>query len=165
MEGDVNAAVAMWVSRHLGKTTPMYTEMFAFDQKRNGVLFGHASMMDLELAADNPLTLIPDAELSMFTESKGAWIHFKGKNGPVTVNSIFGARSDYTVTMFTGRAEYSDILDIHPNVFVRLDIPVRDLFKKLMRRGMNQHFSVSYDDIVEKWRKFCEIASLDLFEP
>ena len=165
MEGDVNAALAMWISRRLGKTTPMYTEMFAFDQKRNGVLFGHASMQDLELAGNNPLTLIPDAELCMFTESEGAWVHFKGKPGPVTANSIFGAEGDYTAAMFTGSAEYSDILDIHPNVFVKLDMPVRDFFKVLMKRGMNQHFSVSYDDIAEKWRRFCEIANLDLFEP
>jgi L-arabinose isomerase len=164
MEGDVHAAVAMWISRHLGKTTPMYTEMFAFDQKRNGVLFGHASMMDLELAGDNPLTLIPDAELCMFNESEGAWIHFAGKSGKVTVNSLFGAEGDYTAAMFTGQAEFSELLDIHPNVFVRLDIPVRDLFKKLIKRGMNQHFSLSYDNIAGKWRKFCEITGLDLLE-
>jgi L-arabinose isomerase len=165
MEGDVNGAVAMWISRRLGKTTPMYTEMFAFDQKRNGVLFGHAGMMDPELAGGNPLALIPDAELCMFNETEGAWLHFKGKSGQVTVNSIFGAKDDYTAAMFTGRAEYSELLDIHPNVFVHLDIPVCDLFKKLMKRGMNQHFSLSYDDIAEKWRKFCEVANLDLFEP
>ena len=40
MEGDVIAGLSVWISRHLGETSPMYTEMFTFDIERNALLMG-----------------------------------------------------------------------------------------------------------------------------
>jgi len=164
MEGDLISGLAMWISRQLGSTTPMYTEIFTFDQERNGLLFGHASMMDTALAGDNPITIIPDAELSMINETEGAWLHFAAKPGHVVVNSLFGDKGGYTATMFEGEVQTTQLLDIHPNAFVVVEMPIRQLFRRLMKHGMTQHFSLSYDDIAEKWRKFCEVADIPLEE-
>ena len=164
MEADAISGLCLWISRQLGNTTPMYTEMFMFDQERNGLLFGHASMHDLELAGDNPITIIPDAELGMINETEGAWLHFAAKPGQAVINSLFGDNDGYTATMFKGEVSTTQILGIHPNAFVTVDIPIRELYSRLMKRGMTQHFSLSYDDIAEKWRKFCEVANIPLEE-
>ena len=164
MEADAICGLCMWISRQLGGTTPMYTEIFTFDQERNGLLFGHASMMDTELAGDNPITIIPDAELGMLNKTEGAWLHFAAKPGHVVVNSLFSDNDGYTATMFEGEAETTQLLDIHPNAFVTVKTPIRELYRRLMKHGMTQHFSLSYDDIAEKWRKFCEITDIPLEE-
>ena len=164
MEGDVTSALCLWISRQLGDSTPMYTEIFTFDTERNALLMGHAAMLDPRLAKVGSGVLIRDAELDGVDESEGAWLHFRGKTGPVVVNSLFDAGGDYTATMFQGESVENEILDIHPNILVTLRQPLREVFQALMRRGMTQHFAVSYDDIAQRWRRFCEIAHIDLME-
>lgn len=164
MESDAISALCLWISRQLGETTPMYTEIFTFDTERNALLMGHAAMLDPQLAKAGTGVLIRDAEMDGIDESEGAWLHFRGRTGPVVVNSLFGAGGDYTAAMFQGESVENDILDIHPNILVQMRQPLREVFEALMRRGMTQHFAVSYDDIAARWRKFCEIAHIDLME-
>lgn len=164
MESDAISALCLWISRHLGETTPMYTEIFTFDTERNALLMGHAAMLDPQLAKAGSGVLIRDAEMDGIDESEGAWLHFRGRTGPVVVNSLFGAGGDYTAAMFQGESIENEVLDIHPNILVRMRQPLREVFEALMRRGMTQHYAVSYDDISARWRKFCEIAHIDLME-
>ena len=164
MEADAVASLGMWIIRHLGETTPWYTEMFTCDIDRNAVLMGHASMLDPELARPETFRLIPDAELGGIDETDGAWLHFRGKLGPVTVTSLFAVNGEYRAVMFHGESVENDLMDVHPNILVKLGIPVGELFRRLMKRGMTQHFSVTYDDVADRFRKFCEIAKIDLYE-
>ena len=165
MEGDVLASLALWVSIQLGETLPMYTEMFAFDQVRNSVLMGHASMNCLELAGNNPISIIPDAECGALDACEGAWLHFKGRDGAVTVASLFDTGGGhYRTAVFEGTASYSDLLDTSPNVLVKLPIPLKDFYKKMLTAGMTQHFSLSYDATASVWEKFCEVAQIDFLK-
>lgn len=164
MEADAISALCLWISRQLGETTPMYTEMFTFDTERNALLMGHAAMLDPLLAKDNSGVLIRDAEMDGIDESEGAWLHFRGKTGHVVVNSLFDSGNDYTATMFQGESIENEVLDIHPNILVEVRTPLREFFEVAMRRGMTQHYSVSYDDIAQRWRRFCEVTHIDLVE-
>ncbi len=162
MEGDILAALALWLSRRLGQTLPMYTEMFAFDQSRNSLLMGHAAMNCLDLAGDNPISIIPDAECGTLNATGGAWLHFKGKSGPVVVAGLFDTGGGaYRVTTFTGTAGYSDLLDTSPNVLVQVPMPLRDFYRQMLTTGMTQHFALSYDDIGSAWEKFCAVAGFE----
>lgn len=162
MEGDILAAMALWISRSLGDSLPMYTEMFAFDQSRNSLLMGHAAMNCLDIAGDNPISIIPDAETGALNETGGAWLHFKGKAGPVLVAGLFDTGGGaYRATNFSGTARYSDLLDTSPNVLVEIEPPLREFFRRMVTTGMTQHFALSYDDIGGAWEKFCDIAGID----
>lgn len=162
MEGDVLAALALWICRRLGSTPPMYAEMFAVDPSRNSVLMGHAAMNCPDLAGDNPLTLIPDAECGALDETGGAWLHFKGKSGPVLTAGLFDLGGGaYRATVFSGTAGYSELLDSSPNVLVEIPLPLREFFRLLLANGMTQHFALSYDDIGGAWEKFCGISGID----
>lgn len=164
MESDAITALCLWISRQLGETTPMYAEIFTFDIARNALLMGHAAMLDPQLAKNNSAILIRDAEMDGIDESEGAWLHFRGKTGHVVVNSLFGAGGDYTATMFEGESIENETLDIHPSILVQIQFSPRNFFEKAMRRGMTQHYGVSYDNIAQRWRRFCEIAHIDLME-
>lgn len=162
MEGDVLAALALWISCQLGDTLPMYTEMFAFDQARNSILMGHAAMNCLDIAGDNPVSIIPDAECGTLDESEGAWLHFKGREGNVTVASLFDTGGgQYRATTFSGKAVYSNLLSTSPNVLVQMDIPLRSFYQKMITTGMTQHFALSYDATKRGWEKFCEVTGID----
>lgn len=162
MEGDILAALALWLSRRLGDTMPMYTEMFAFDQSRNSLLMGHAAMNCLDIAGDNPVSIIPDAECGALDETGGAWLHFKGRAGPVLVASLFDTGGGaYRAATFAGTARYSDLLDTSPNVLVEIAPPLREFYRLMIATGMTQHFALSYDDIGGAWEKFCEVAGID----
>ncbi len=162
MEGDILAALALWISRRLGETLPMYTEMFAFDQSRNSLLMGHAAMNCLDIAGDNPVTIIPDAECGKLNETGGAWLHFKGKAGPVLVSGLFDTGGGaYRATTFSGTARHSDLLDTSPNVLVEIEPPLRDFYRKMITTGMTQHFALSYDDVAGAWEKFCDVTGIE----
>jgi len=165
MEGDVLAALALWISRQLGETMPFYTEIFTFDQARNSILMGHASMNCLDLAGDNPISIIPDAETGTLDAVEGAWIHFACKPGPVTVASLFDIGGGaYRAAVFTGEGQYSELLGMAPNILVKLPIPLDRFFKIVITAGMTQHLALSYDDIARSWEKFCKIAGIDFLD-
>jgi len=63
MEGDVGAAVALLILKELTGKSPMYTEIFTFDEKENTIVAGHAGIHDISVADDKTkIRITPDYE-------------------------------------------------------------------------------------------------------
>jgi L-arabinose isomerase len=165
MEGDAISVLGMWVARQLGNSTPMYTEVFTYDDTENSLLMGHAAMHDPQLAGDNPVTIIPDMEYIESDEVEGAWLHFSAKAGPVTVISTFADIENYRILSFKGEALPDNCkLEGFPHANIRIETRLKEFFEKTVRMGMTQHFTVSYDDIETKLEKFCSITQIELIK-
>lgn len=162
MEGDVISTLALWLGRQLSAATPMFTEIFTFDHEQNALLMGHAGMNDPALAGGNPVTIVPDHEYEAADEVEGAWLHFSGKAGPVTVLSLFADTSNYRLTAFRGEAlSAPEKLEGFPSVFVRIAMPLSEFFRKLVSQGLTQHFAVVYDDVLDSAEKLGEMLRIE----
>ena len=158
MEADIGATLGLWLTRQLGESSPMYTEIFTFDRQANALLFGHAGIHDPALAGDGEVTLVPDAEYAAADEVEGAWLSFAAKPGPVTAVSLFAGAEDCRLTVFQGEVlPTQGKLEAFPHAFVRIERPLADFFEKAARLGLTQHFALSYDPVAGRLEKLCRI--------
>jgi L-arabinose isomerase len=161
MEADVGSTLGLWLTRHAGESSPMYTEIFTFDREANALLFGHAGMNDPELAGGGEVTLIPDAEYAVSDEVEGAWLHFTARPGPVTAVSLFAGLQEYRLTVFQGEVlPTREKLAGFPHAFVRVERPLADFFERAGRLGLTQHFALSYDAVSGRLEKLSRILGL-----
>lgn len=161
-ENDLVSTLGMWLCRNLGGSTPMYTEIFTFDQEANCLLFGHAGMQDPALAGANPMSIVPDAEYRAVDEVEGAWVHFAARPGSVTMVSLFAAAQKYRTVLFAGEVlPVKEKLEGFAHAFVKVEQPLSGLFAQLGKLGMSQHFAISYDPIAGALEKLCSIAGME----
>jgi L-fucose isomerase-like protein len=161
MEADVLSVVGLWLSRNLGSSTPMYAEVFTYDQEANCLLLGHAAMHDPELAGNNEITIVPDREYEASDPVEGAWTHFTAKAGPVTLVSLFGRGDVYRVFCLRGVTLSSRVkLAGFAHALVRIDPSVAEFFEQAGRLGMMQHFALSYDDVSAALETLCRIEGM-----
>jgi L-fucose isomerase-like protein len=161
-ENDVISTLGLWLAGMLGQTTPMYAEIFTYDQEANCLLFGHAGMHDSALAGDNPITVIPDAEYQASDEVEGAWQHFTARPGPVTVSSLFAAGDRYRLFCFHGEVLPTEgKLAGFTHALVKIQTPLGRFFETAGRLGMTQHFALSYGDLAGRFEELCRVLNLE----
>lgn len=165
MENDFVSTLGMWLTRRLGGSPPLYTEIFTFDQQANCLLFGHAGMQDPALAGGNPITLVADAEYQASDEVEGAWMHFAARPGRVTAVSLFAAADNYRLAGFQG-----EVLPVEgaegklagfAHALVRIERPLADFFRAAGGLGMSQHFALSYDEVAGGLEKLAHVLGLE----
>lgn len=162
MEADIGSTLGMWLTRRLGASTPLYTEIFTFDREANCLLFGHAGMSDPELAGGGEVTIVPDAEYAAVDEVEGAWLSFTARPGPVTAVSLFAGLQRYRVACFRGEVlPTREKLAGFPHALVRIQQPLQAFFERAGRLGLTQHFALSYDEVAGRLARFCRVAGLD----
>jgi L-arabinose isomerase len=148
MEADIGAALGLWLVRHAGQSSPMYTEIFTYDRQANALLFGHAGIHDPALAGDGEVRLVPDAEYAASDPVEGAWLSFAARPGPVTAVSLFAGAQDCRLTAFRGEVlPNRGKLEAFPHALVRIERPLAEFFEKAARLGLTQHFALSYDPV------------------
>jgi L-arabinose isomerase len=165
MEADIGSTLGLWLARQAGQSSPMYTEIFTFDRQANALLFGHAGIHDPALAGEGEVRLVPDAEYAASDEVEGAWLSFAARPGPVTAVSLFAGAENCRLTVFRGEAlPVREKLEAFPHAFVRVERPLAELFEKAARRGLTQHFALSYDPVAGRLEKLSRILGWDWSE-
>jgi L-fucose isomerase-like protein len=162
MEADVLSVLGLWLARNLGESTPMYTEVFTYDQEANCLLLGHAAMHDPELAGSNEITIVPDREYEASDPLEGAWTHFTAKPGAVTLVSLFGRGDAYRVFCIRGETlPTREKLAGFAHALVRIETPVARFFETAGRLGMMQHFALSYEDVAGGLETLCRLEGME----
>jgi L-fucose isomerase-like protein len=162
MEADVLSTLGMWLARNLGETTPMYTEVFTYDERANCLLLGHAAMHDPALAGDNGITIIPDREYEISDPVEGAWMHFAARPGAVTLVNLSGGAGAYRLFCVRGEAlPTQGKLAGYAHALVRIEPPLAVFFEQAARLGMMQHFSMSYDEVSGRLERLSRVAGIE----
>lgn len=166
MEGDVTTTMGLLIMRYLSDSPPMYTEIYTFDEKRNGVLAGHASMHDLRLAeSPRGIRITPDYEYCEVNPLEGAWLEFRAKPGRVTLASFFGDVARFKVVIAEGQALRSGPrLQGFAHIFVKLDTPVADFFQQAIKTGITQHWVITHANIRSQLRHLAGILNMECVE-
>ncbi len=162
MEGDVGAAVAMFVLKRLTDKPVMYAEIFTFDEKKNAVLAGHAGMMDTRLAENQKeVRIVPDYEY-FESEKETAAMLFRAKSGKITLLSIFDDNKKFKMVISTGEAVGGKkIFEGSPHIYIKLKTPLPEFFTTAVRTGMTQHWAIVHENVVDKLKFLSEILKMD----
>jgi len=169
MEADVGAAVALLILKKLTGKPPMYTEIFTFDEKENTILAGHAGIHNLNLAADkSKIKITPDKEYTE-SEPESAWMQFIAKPGKVTMLSLFCDVERFKMVISSGDSlpasrqagPGKEKLDGSPHIYIKLKIPLKEFFERIVKTGMTQHWAIVHEDVVDKLEYLAEILGLE----
>lgn len=143
MESDLNTGIGLWVAMRAAASPGLYTEIFTFDPRANLLLLGHAAPHDPRLAAEARITLVPDAEYCRVDVCEGVWQEFILGPGPVTCVSLYDTGHGYRMVAFEGESlGPPPRIEGFAHASVRPDQPVQELLRRLVRRGLTQHFAV-----------------------
>ncbi len=148
MEGDVGAAVALYLLRELSKKVPMYTEIFTLDEQKNIFLAGHAGIHDIRLAdSKENIKITPDHEY-MEVEKETSAMQFKAKKGRVTMLNLFFDGKKLQMTTLTGKALAGrETFSISPYMLIKPSLPVNEIVKLIIQQGVTQHWAVVHQDV------------------
>ena len=162
MEADVAAGVCMYVLRQALGGSPMYTETFSADYAANALLLGHAGFHDTAGADPAyPIEIVPDVEYENTDRFSGAVSLFKYRPGPVTVvNSVWDGEALKWVA-FEGTSLAGPLkMDGNSHLFCRLDLPVREFFRRSVESGVSQHWIVVSGHHLETLAGLCEALGI-----
>lgn len=163
MEGDVGAAAAMYILRELTGKSPMYTEIFTYDEKENAFLAGHAGILDAPALVQSAkyIRIVKDYEY-MEVEKDTAAMQFTAKSGTVTMLNIFFTGKEFQMFVLRGKSVRSGKnFDISPSIYIKPEINVNEFMKKVMSFGTTQHWAVVHQDAVKELKSL-EDAGLNM---
>ncbi|MBN2553226.1 MAG: hypothetical protein JXB06_10685 [Spirochaetales bacterium] len=144
MEADVAAGLCMYILRSYSGQSPFYTETFSVDHAANALLLGHAGYHDTVNADPAcPVRIVPDVEYENSDRFSGAVSFFKYRSGPVTVvNSVWDGEKLKWVVVEGESLPGAARMDGNSHLFCRLDVPVREFFRRSVDSGVSQHWIV-----------------------
>lgn len=157
MEGDVISVIATWLAHRLSDGPSMYGEVLSYSEEDDMLVIGHASMHDLRLAGDNPVTLIPDLECYESDPHQGVWNAFLAKPGTVTLFSLFEDIDGYKVFACTGESLPGEMIAPgYGHAMVKIGMPVAQFMERAIRLGTTQHFAYCYGDVKPRLKMLSE---------
>lgn len=152
MEGDVGAAAAMFLLKDLTGKSPMYTEIFTYDEKENAFLAGHAGILDAPalVQSEKDIRIVKDYEY-MEVEKDTAAMQFTAKPSTVTMLNIFFNGKEFQMFVLRGKAvRIGKNFDISPSIYIKPEINVNEFMKKVMLFGTTQHWAVVHQDVAKE---------------
>lgn len=162
MESDLATGLGLLAAMRAAESPALYTEIFTFDARANLLLMGHAAAHDPRLAAEDGVTLVPDAEYCHADAHGGVWQEFIMKKGPVTCVSLYDTGNGYRMTVFEGASvDAPRRIEGFAHAAVTPDVPVSSLLPRLVRRGMTQHFAVAPGRIASVLRCWCALSGIE----
>jgi L-arabinose isomerase len=144
MEADVAAGLCMYILRLFLGQSPFYTETFSADYADNALLLGHAGYHDTVNAdPDCPVQIVADVEYENTDRFRGAVSFFKYRSGPVTVvNSVWDGEKLKWVLVEGESLPGPAKMDGNSHLFCRLDVPLKEFFRRAVESGVSQHWIV-----------------------
>jgi L-arabinose isomerase len=162
MEADVAAGICMHLLRRAFGQSPMYTETFSADYRENALLLGHAGYHDTANAdPEHGVEIVPDVEYENSDRFRGAVSFFKHRPGPVTVvNSVWDGEALKWVAFEGTSLAGPPKMDGNTHLYCRLDIPVRQFYRRSVESGVSQHWIVVSGSHLEALGGFCEALGI-----
>lgn len=142
MEADIGAATAMLALRLFTGDSPFYTEPFSADYDANVLLMGHAGYHDAVNADPaGQVLVVNDVEYENTDRFTGAVTFFKYKPGPVTAVNSFWDGEGLRWSCVEGESLAGPArMDGNCHIVFRPSVPVRELYRRVVDRGVTQHW-------------------------
>ena len=163
LEGDLGAATALYVLRHLAPSPTLFVEIWYWDEASNVINGGHAGPQDPSLARPGQAWISQDYEFAQSDRSQGAHFQFIARPGRVTLLQIRGTPQGWQALLIGGEAlDASPKLEGYPHAAIRLDPPIDTFVRQVAQAGSTQHWIMAYGDLQAEIQALCELANIPL---
>lgn len=165
-EGDVYGVVTMMITKMLTGKTPMFADFVAIDEEQNTGIGWHCGAAPTCLASDpNGVALCKHPNVGGGGKT-GVTVTFSIRGGgPATMVRLGVGPAGLRLFFAGGEAvDPGAILRGNPAA-IRFDMPVRQLLKIILDRGVEHHFAMIHADIRPELRilaKWLDLGAIDV---
>ncbi|MHA1697792.1 MAG: hypothetical protein ACTSWN_03015 [Promethearchaeota archaeon] len=146
-EGDVHAAILMWILQRLTGLPVNHIDFLDYDEKENTVLGGHCGSCSMQLVESEDLVEIAPVRLA----NTGACVLFPTKPGKVILMNLVGREGSYRCFLLEGDAipatKPDGSLEFPGNpAKIRLGKPVEKFLEIVADKGFGHHWVVAFQN-------------------
>ena len=162
-EGDVIGLIMSKVLKDFTGQTPFFGEWEEYDKELNAVmLLGHGFVDTRTVREERPIVVPTSEEWGFEGNSFGFQASFKP--GPVTMTHVIQDANGWRILITGG-----EIIDTPPftrlgesAMIVKVDKPVKQFFKELMKFGFAHHSITAFGDVRDQLEIFAEQLGLEI---
>ncbi|GGD61623.1 hypothetical protein [Paenibacillus nasutitermitis] len=157
-ESDIHGAVTMFIQRELSGGLPPYLgDLVLLNEANNSVVFWHCGAGAYSLA--HPAV---GAKAGVQPNRKlGFALDFGLKPGKITISRLSKSFDGYRMLIMRGEALDEPQPFTGTSVSVKLNGQADQIVHSLMLGGFEPHYSIIYDDIVDKLKELCKLLKIE----
>ncbi|RAV19631.1 hypothetical protein [Paenibacillus contaminans] len=151
-EGDVHGLIMMILMNKLGGKIPAYAEWGEFDEKLNALLMVHHGYADTDYATNRSTVKVNRSPEQWGLQGAGFGFEYTLKPGAVTIGHLIIDAEGYKMLIVRGEALHvpENIPCEEITAVVRLERPIKQFLKELIKEGFAHHCIIAYGDLVEE---------------
>ena len=150
-ETDVHGTISMLIQHFLSDAPAFFADLVTFNEAENTALLWHCGAASASLAARRKAVKLEKHSIGTGT----ATLEFALRAGRATVSRLGPIGEAYRLLIVSGEALPTDMLLRGDNLLFRTDLPVRKVIDRIIERGIEHHYSVSYGDLAQDLAEFC----------
>jgi L-fucose isomerase-like protein len=159
-ESDVNGVLTQWILQTIAGTPAFDTDIVAFDESTDSVVFWHCGKAPLSLA--DPLEK-PRATVHSNRQLPLLW-EFPLKPGTVTLARLSAATGEYRLTITKGEMLRAEKSFTGTSGRCRLKRPAREFMETILTEGLEHHLALVYGDHLSTLRVLARQLDLPVLE-
>jgi L-fucose isomerase-like protein len=159
-ESDVNGVLTQWILQTIAGTPAFDTDIVAFDDATDSVVFWHCGKAPLSLAdpQEKPrATIHSNRQLPLLWE-------FPLKPGPVTLARLSAATGNYRLTIAKGEMLRAEKSFTGTSGRCRFERPAREFMETILAEGLEHHMALVYGDHLSTLRALARRLDLPVLE-
>jgi L-fucose isomerase-like protein len=155
-ETDVHGTISMLIEHLLTGQPAFFADLVTFDEAANTALLWHCGAAPASLAASKAAVVLERHSIGTGI----ATIEFPLREGRVTFTRLGPVECGYRLLIVTGDAVPTGMLLRGKNLLVRTDLPVRQVVERIIARGVEHHYALSYGDLRSDLLELCQWTGL-----
>jgi len=155
-ETDVHGTITMLMEHALNGQPVLFADLVTFDETQNTALLWHCGAAPASLAVQKEAVALERHSIGEGT----ATIEFPLRQGRVTFCRLGPLDDGYRLLIVTGEAVPTGMLLRGNNILVRTDLPVRQVVQRIIERGIEHHYALTYGDLRLDLLELCFWAGL-----
>jgi L-fucose isomerase-like protein len=150
-ETDVHGTISMLIQHFLSDAPAFFADLVTFNEAENTALLWHCGAASVSMAARREAAKLEKHSIGTGTTT----LEFALRPGRATVSRLGPIGEAYRLLILSGEALPTGMLLRGDNLLFRTDLPVRQVIDRIIERGIEHHYSVSYGDLAQDLVEFC----------
>jgi L-fucose isomerase-like protein len=144
------------MQHYLNNGPAFFSDLVTFDEAENTALLWHCGAAPASLAARREAAAIEKHSIG----TGSATLEFPLRQGRVTFSRLGPVGEGYRLLIVTGDAVETSMLLRGNNILVKTDLPVRQVVEKIIEKGIEHHYSLTYGDLRKDLLELCSWAGV-----
>ena len=163
-EADVANVASTVILGMLATSVGMINELFTLDVPNNTILMGHPGFGEISFADPKTIMVTPDLEFAA-DQTRGVWLSYRVREGKASFLNFTPVDGKLTAAFFTGQSLGGPrLMEGYSHMLVAPDCAVRTMFKRIVEKGLIQHWGTVLSDVRQEIWDFCSLAGIDLVD-